>query len=452
MRSVALCLAGIAAGCGSPTNPVSVLDSGVPSDGAPPAEAGASDGATVDLATPPDLSAAVDSATPPDLAISPDLAIPPDLAPARDLTPPPDLASLVQPGKARFLSGPDGLGGPVIDASPDEAGNIWAVSPDALFVLRAGAAKFRRYTDADGLHVWSVITAVAGGGPNQGFVGLEGYESDFPDMDTMDEKLLGNAEKVTLNQDGTITTLHYDNIHADVSANYWETRSACRLLYVHDGPNAGHLFMGSNHGITHIFHDGWGDHIHPEVVWEPDNALRIGLYYGLAIDPVTNGLWACGRDGCGLQSFNADPRAWVSGKFIYAFTVFSGDHSLQVPHGFEENFVGAAVTPDDTVWMLSKTYGLASWNPKEDGAFSYGKIQQVPVPGLGFPIDVAADTDNTIFVADSNQVLKYDPQSGTATPLPVPSGDVRRLYVDAQSVPRALYVSTGGGLWIYRGQ
>ena len=42
--------------------------------------------------------------------------------------------------------------------------------------------------------------------------------------------------------------------------------------------------------------------------------------------------------------------------------------------------------------------------------------------------------------------------ANTVNGFSVPSTDIRRLYVDAHSQPRALYISTGDGLVIYRGQ
>ena len=339
------------------------------------------------------------------------------------------------------------LGTPTIDASPDEAGNVWAVAPDALYVRRAGEVTFRRYTNVDGLHIDSVILSVAAGGIDEGYVGLAGVETGN-ENDAPEIRDPGKAEHVKLNQDGSITSKHYWDMHNDVSANFWITRSAYRLLYVHDGPAAGHLFMGGNHGVSHIFNDQWGDHAHVEVFYLPERSGTYGLWNGLALDPMTNGLWTCGKNSCGLQTFHADPRAWVQGKYIYAFTVFTDDHALEVPHGYKENFVGAAVTPDGTAWFLSSTEGLAAWKPH--GA-DYDHIRRVSVPGLTTPVDVAADRDGTLWIADAVHLLRLHPDTNAVDRFSLPLGDLRRLYIDLRSDPRALYISTGGGLVIYRG-
>lgn len=366
---------------------------------------------------------------------------------------PPDAAAFdaaqVPLPELSFYDGESNLGDVIIDAAPDEAHNIWAVSSSALYILRWGESKFRRYTNQDGLHISYGITAVAGGRANEGFVGLEGYVSDDPDNDPSELKRLGKAEHVRLLPDGTITSLHYADLHNDNSANYWENRSARRMLFAHEGPNAGHLFVGFNHGVDNIVDDTWGDHIHVGVFWQPENSLCIGEWYGLALDPATGGLWTCGRYSCGLQRFYADPKAWVEGTFQYAFTVFTSHHSLDVPHGYREDLIAVTVAEDGSVYFLSSTFGLASWNPT---AGTYAAIRPLGIPGLGLPIDVVADPDGTLWLADSEHVMRWYPASNQTTTLSLPASDIRRLYLDRAASPRALYVSTGGGLAVYRGQ
>jgi hypothetical protein len=222
-----LLLASLAAGCGGETAPS--LDAAAPPDGAVSADAAA---------------AADASAGPPDQAVPPaDLAVPH-----------PDLGYPWGGEGLTFQGASVGLDDALVDVSSDEGQDLWAVSSTALYVRRPGDARFHRYTNTDGLHISSAVTAVAGGGAGEGWVGLEGYIDNDTSDDTLDQKRLGKAEHVTLHPDGTITSLHYADMHNDVSANYYETRSARRLLYSHAGPSAGHLFLGSNHGVTHVFH------------------------------------------------------------------------------------------------------------------------------------------------------------------------------------------------------
>jgi hypothetical protein len=347
------------------------------------------------------------------------------------------------PGPLIAMAADVGLGAPVLDATPDEADNLWAVTPDALYVRRVGAATFRRYTNADGLHISYGVSAVAGAGPNEGYVGLVGYEDENPDDDTVDQKHSGKAEHVRLHADGTIESTWYWNMHVDVDATYWKTRSARRLLYGHVGANASHLYLGGNHGVVHIFDDEWGDHVHVEI------SAGYGEWLGLALDSVDGELWACNRYGCGRRAFDADPRHWVGNAWLDAFTVFTADHGLDVPPDYREDFVGCAVTPDGTAWFLSRDFGLASWDAKHE--FDYKTIVAHAVPALGTPVDIAADLDGTLWLTDGAQLLRFDPASGATTPAALPFGDIHRLYLDARSTPRSLFVATGGGLVIYRG-
>jgi len=44
------------------------------------------------------------------------------------------------------------LGGGIVDATPDEAQNIWAANGETLYLLRPGATMFQAFGAADGLH------------------------------------------------------------------------------------------------------------------------------------------------------------------------------------------------------------------------------------------------------------------------------------------------------------
>ena len=376
------------------------------------------------------------------------------------------------------------LNGTIIDASPDDAQNIWAVTPDALYVLRPGQATFRRFTAADGLHVQtytdpatgqvtvSDITATVGGRANEVFVGYRGYEETIPppapppccepNADFSDPRWhLGQADKVTLSADGTIQVRRYEFL-CDVSTNCWEERSTRRMIFGHSGTAAGHLFIGFDHGFDHIFNDTWGDHTHVQTFWHyPDGreVQRMGNQYGLALFPNGDVLSA-GAYGVGTQPWNPDPKAWVNERFIWAFTTFgpataynAGEHDLIVPEGYREDNRGAAVTPDATAWWVSPRTGLSSYNHAA-APFNYSTIRNYAnVPGLPATglMDIAADPDGTLWIVDSGgRLLRFDPTALTVQVWPGVSG-VRRVVMDTTVTPRALYVSMGSqGLAVIR--
>jgi hypothetical protein len=367
-----------------------------------------------------------------------------------------------------------GLSGNIIDAGPDEAQNIWAATPDALFVLPRGETRFRRFTATDGLHIQpftdadgqpavSNITAIAAGRPGQVFVGYRGFDATIPppapprccvaNADFSDPRWsLGQADKITLQPDGTIDALHYD-FRCDLP-NCWEESSVRRMVFAHEGAATGHLFVGFSHGVAHVFNDVIGDHIHINTWWHyPDGTLvqQMGEQYGLAVLP-TGELLNGAINGVGLINWHPDPKAWVRGSFRWVFTTHgpaapfnSGPHSLDVPAGYMEHQRGVAMTSDGTAWFASLTHGLGSYNHTT----ARGDTTQIrtynTVPGLptsGF-IDLAADTNGTLWlVHDSGTLLRFNPADSSVQAWPGISG-ARRVVVDTTVVPRVLYVSMG---------
>jgi hypothetical protein len=439
-------------GCGNEPSGTPFRPSSLPEAGVPPADVVPQ---TPNTVTRPDLSAVADMAVTIDMAV-PDLATAtPDLAESG-----PDLGrNPAGPWPTADLTIHSGVTG-LIDAGPDEAQNIWAATRDALYLLQPGQTKWVKYTAADGLHIQSFtdpwgnasvtrITALAAGAANQVFVGYYGYESDVTrDTDPQSLSSLGWADRVQLGTDGKLTTVHYA-FHCDRSPGIVEDRSVRRMLYAHDGAAAGHLFLGMDHGVVHIFEDMAGDHVHPEVNYlNPDGGtiLKIGENFGLALRP-DGALWIGGGYGVGLQPWNPVPHFdWVDAHFLEAFTVYTGNHGLSVPYGYREDQRGVAVTSDGTVWFASLTHGLWSYDGTPNNYTSTRAWPSVP-SGL---MDLAADPDGTLWiVTDGGQLLRFDPSTDRYQTWHGVS-DVRRIVMDTTVIPRALYVSMGSGLAVIR--
>jgi hypothetical protein len=377
-----------------------------------------------------------------------------------------------------------GLTGRVIDAGPDDNQNIWAATPDALYVLQPGQTTFKRFTAADGLHIQSftapngqpavtTITAMAGGHANEVFVGYRGFEGEIPppapppccepNADFSDPRwALGQADKVTLNPDGKIQIRRY-LFRCDISINCWEERSARRMIFGHSGAAAGHLFIGFDHGVAHVFNDIFGDHTHVQTLWHYDdgrNVARMGEHYGLALYPNGEMIDATGY-GVGSHIWDPDPKAWVrNDRFIWAFTTYgpaepynSGAHNLVVPEGYREDNRGAAVTPDETAWWVSLHTGLSSYNHRTAGGNfdriqTYTTVPNLPSSGL---MDIAADPDGTVWIVDRNgRLLRFTPSTLAVQVWPGISGALR-VVMDTSVTPRAVYVSMGtNGLAVIR--
>ena len=430
--------------------------------------------------TPPPAASTTPSSEPPPATNPPATNPPPTNPPPSNPPPTSGPAGPWPTADLTIYASAQSLNGTVIDASPDEAQNIWAVTSDALYVLRPGQTAFRQFTAANGLHVQtytdpatgqvtvSDITAMTGGRGNEVFVGYRGYEGEVPPpapprccqpfADFSDPRFhLGQADKVTLNMDGTIAVRRYEFL-CDATVNCWEEASARRMVFGHSGTAAGHLFIGFDHGVVHVANDTWGDHIHVETKWHyPDGRVvtKQGDQYGLAI--FSNGdVLTASAYGVGRQMWNADPKAWVRNPYVWALTTYgpaepynNGEHDLDVPSEYREANRGAAITPDGTSWWVSTSTGLSSYTR---GDFSntthYTGVSGLPASGL---TDIAADLDGTLWIVDgTGRLLRFNP-SNLSVQIWSGVSSVRRVVVDTTVTPRAVYVSMGNqGLAVIR--
>lgn len=415
--------------------------------------------ASVDLSVEPTVDLGVDLGA--DLETV-TLSVPPetDGAPQPDLIP--HTSSGPWPtGDLTVYGALAGLAGNLVDASPDDAQNIWAASSDGLYLLRPGMNRFVRYGAADGLHIEPFIdpngqaavtniTAVAGGRGGEVFVGYYGFESDDRFADTFAQRQLGQADRVTVGDAGQLTVRKYLFRCDYENSTCWEDRSVRRMVFAHSGSAAGHLFIGFDHGVAHVFDDQLGDHIHVETWYHyPDGQVveKVGEQYGLFVMP-SGELWTAGAYGAGLQAWNPVPHfAWVAGRFREAFTVFSDDHGLDVPAGYREDHRGVAVTSDGTVWFASRTRGLASWNMSRPTSYAATRTWPAAPTQL---IDLAADPDGTVWLVTlDGDLVRFDPKAN-GWQLWLGVSGVRRIVMDTTVTPRALYVSMGHGLAVIR--
>lgn len=376
--------------------------------------------------------------------------------------PPPPIDAPPAPPPGTVNYGPaEGLAGPILDVSTDDAHNVWAINANTLYLLTPGAPTFVGFNNSNGLHVenftdvngnpaMTTLTAVAGAGANELYLGYFGYEgSSDPFTDTPEQKALGNGDHIHYDPaTGQLSVLRYQFKCIVEVSRCWEDRSVRRIIVGHSGVGVGHAFFGFNHGTTHVFNDVLGDHVHPEVVWHnPDGSTvtRYGECWALALNDDGT-LWIGNRYGFGLMNWNPDPIAWVSAKFKLAYTTYTPDHSLDVSAGYSEDNRGAAVTADGSVWFASDSRGLASWNPttKISTLRQWAGSSAVP-QNL---VDVVADTDGTIWlVTVSHQLLHLDPATGAVTATDIT--DAQRMYLDKTVSPRALYVARTTGITVF---
>lgn len=400
------------------------------------------------------------------------------------------------PTTPRTLFGPaQGFDEPaIVDVSTDEAQNLWAVSHGALFLLRPGESRARKYTQADGLRLDNAmppgITAVCGGAPGEAFVGYQGAD-DISDTQRDPLRFKGKLDRVVLQSDGSLAVTHY-NVHNDdlvgLDANgdvirlpdggldpeltdwsFNEDRSVRRFLYDHLY-HRGALYVGYNHGVAR-FEAGrpdpttgfdYADHIHP-VVTNAKGTRRMGDWNALALDPSTrtdrNGnaatgmLWMGGRWTGGAATWTPGLFAWARNALNPFWLAFQSVPVFPVAQGDDVFIFGIAALSDGTVYFGSFIgLGLARWSERE--GFHYLSPQRdLGLPGAEI-LDLQRLPDDTVLIQQDSGVYRWNPKPeprgqlmGGIAGLP---GTVRRLYVDSMVSPTAIWVATDRGIALVR--
>ncbi len=414
----------------------------------------------------------------------------------------------------------------VVDVATDEAQNRWIATPTALYVATPGGA-LRRYDEHDGLHlgaatglqpgpvgwvkycdniplvgdapcsgnvIWGGATqygimSLAGGGPNEVFVGYHGGKTagitcgTDPDPDWCDPLIhSGKIDRVRLDADGSITVDRFDYWENDLSQQYWHNRSPFRLLYDHV-IHPGTLYSANDHGIDISFPDrftpyasqgldAWqdtyfGDHAHavvciPVPCGQPGSATRAGDWRGLALD-AQGRLWHAGEWTAGLIPWNSNPVTWwTSWTFDVAFgdpyagpgPGFRDEPVFQVPQeGDPVHLTAVSVCPDGRVWFASSgptsvTNAVAVWN---GSVFQTFDARTLGLAETGVQDLVCLPDGRIVLAGVTSGAAIYDPASGASKPLSgIPSQHVNRLGVDTMVTPFALFVSTDAGAAVLR--
>jgi hypothetical protein len=348
-----------------------------------------------------------------------------------------------------------GVRGPILDVSSDAAGNVWAISPERLFVLPVGQPQAQSFGVSDGIHLepftgpdgssqvtW--LTAVAGAGPGELYLGYQGYESDNPYLDPLAVRPLGNGDRAVWDATTGRLQVHRYKFRCVVEVSRcWENRSVRRIVVGRRGLARGHALFGFNHGATHVHRDLLGDHVHPQIAWVSgaSRTVRYGEQRALAI--VDDGtMWIGSRYGVGRMNAEADPIAWVGARFQTAFTRNTVDHGLEVPWGYTEHNEAIALTPDGSVWFASSQDGLTRHDPRAPG-LALERFGSRGVPSD--LVDAAADSNGRLWLVTSGgQLLRFDPATAHLERLPI--GDAHRVHVDDGATLTTVWVARSSGL------
>lgn len=321
-------------------------------------------------------------------------------------------------------------GGPreVLGVTSDQSGNVWvAGGEEGLFLLEPGSVTYRRYTMADGLRPYGYmpdgsdppgekylkVISVSGGPPGTVFVGYQGkpppagqfdcetnfYGPRFNPPRPSDPSVYksGDADKVILNTDRTLSVVHYDIFTGpNVIPNEDERagrEKLCNILRIVYDPLTQSVWFGGNHGFA------WGDanfagnptcngqldcsglveHSHPAINAYADEArtsviLLTGEYYGMSVDPIGD-LWAGGADRStkfGYVTYGRDffeAGAHVEGEQYVNNRLDIWPDLVAEPiyptpsERVDDNVSDMAAMPDGSVWIGSFNQGLAHYTP-----------------------------------------------------------------------------------------
>jgi hypothetical protein len=333
------------------------------------------------------------------------------------------------------------------------------------------------------------IFSLAGGGPNEVFVGYHGGKTpgtvcgSDPDPDWCDPLVhSGKIDRVRLKADGSIAVDRFDYWENDLSMAYWHNRSPFRLLYDHVA-HPGTLYSANEHGIDIAFPDrftpyappqsldAWqdgyfGDHAHalvciPGPCSAPGSYTRAGDWRGLALD-AQGRLWHAGEWTAGLIRWNADPVSWwVHAVFDVNFgdpytygSGFRNEPVFKVPkEGDPVHLTAVSVCPDGRVWFASAgatsvAETVAAW---DGSAFQTFDARALGLAEQGVQDLVCLPDGRIVLAGVTSGAAVYDPAHGTSKPLDgLPSAHVNRLGVDTMVSPFALMVSTDAGAAVLR--
>ena len=384
----------------------------------------------------------------------------------------------------------------IVDVSTDAAQNVWVAHRQAVYLLRPGADRFVRYGVESGLFIDNAmppgITAIAGGGAGEVFVGYQGAE--ITDVQSDPARFRGKFDRALLNADGTLEVIHYD-IHnndavgfddsgevirlpdgsvdpAHTDWSFHEDRTVLRFLYDHHF-FPGTLYVGFNHGVARVdagrpdpIHGfDYADHVHPDV-YDANGTQRMGDFRALALDPFPRRtrsggeqvgmLWMGGRWTAGARLWTEGLWEWTSYAENPFWIAFASPPVFPVADGESVYIMGIAALSDGSVFFASGAgnwgfapLGIARW---KDGGFTWFS----PEDDLGLPsrdiVDMQRLPDDSILLAIAGHGLwRWHPLDAARADHPrrvegLEDIEITRVSIDDRVRPTAVYLATDRGL------
>lgn len=404
----------------------------------------------------------------------------------------------------------------MVGVSTDESQNLWVATRVALYLMKPGDKQFRRFDVKDGLHLQGNpvaycdssfaggdrtcpifgaaadpgISEIAGGGPNEVFVGYFGMDDGSGDWSDPNRHS-GKLDRVRLAAGGSLQVDRMDFVSTN-TPEFWHDRTVHRLLYDHF-LHPHELFVGTNHGVDRLWPDKYRapangewflkaaaewmvDHLHPQVCYHhacdsTQSDLRLGDWRGLALSKDGN-LWVGGRWTAGQIRWTPDLASWLARPGEQVFALAFGDPYVKGrcnAEGFCNQPVymvdaegdtisvqAVAVAPDGRVWFASgrtltndRPRGLAVWDWNARNFRYYDPIADAGMAEADVSDMLALPDGRLALAGPTAGLVLWDPKTAKHStvrgPQYLPDDRVLRIELDQMVDPPALHVATAGG-------
>ena len=408
------------------------------------------------------------------------------------ITPP----TLTEPSSSdvRRFPGPGLMG-----ASMDEGGNLWGVSSDAVWLWRAGAKNWEKFSNhpSGGVlgngHANDGLLSVAGGAPGEAWIGYRGLfrngdEEDDPSIVSETIRTSGGADRISAVPGGIALRDHLvfwtgPGILAAEPKGRWKVRSIWTILYNH-GPRGipGDVFFGGNHGIG-MFRQAiqaMDEHAHAAWNWcpafmYPECSLMTGDHKGIAIAPDGN-VWMGADFAAERLAYMDKPGGDLYGRVDNDVDVPQSDglrlwvnrsNDSQHPEWGGRDFItGLAFDAWGDLWVASYMNGIAripmkgsfsaakSWSDLE--YWSHRRGDRVPAwtDASDNVWTIAADPDGSVWAGGPQGAFRLVGRTGQWISYRgvVPGPSVNQISLDPRPGSRGVVFATDSGAFVYTGK
>lgn len=335
----------------------------------------------------------------------------------------------------------DGIDEGLVGVGVDTGQNQYAVSDAALFIRRSGETRFTKYPrNTVGLRDYRMLS-VAGGSPGVAYLGYQGVFGPDPENDPPDVRKSGDVQEIRLTAAGIeATTWDTHNSNTPLSGKFDHSRSIFGIEVPRRGPAAGEVYLGTEHGIVRYQGKQYADHLHIATI--VDGSQRFGSSRALTVrDDGT--LWYGNDFAFGGKPWTPRLFEWYfDAPWIFPSYAFGSKEDRDYYEGVGVDSTGK------NIWLAAREHGIAHLTISPSG-----RAASIETLSAADPMtrDLIVDLDDTLWVASDSGVHRYDPTTKTWTRLAGVGGGANDLFLDDTVTPRALYIATRGGLFVYRG-